>query len=76
MNENVPVEAANAAAKVDYPVVKTAVQGNCTTWQIAVANSFMTDVMINKILALAGNGGKVTSCTTGVVNADAKADDF
>ncbi|MBE6358088.1 MAG: hypothetical protein E7057_02440 [Lentisphaerae bacterium] len=76
MNEKFPVDAVQFAAKVDYPVVKTAVADGTAVWQIAATASFMTDAMINKLLALAGKGGKVTGYNVETFNADAKADDF
>ena len=73
MNEKVfPVDAAQLAAKVDYPVVKTACADGKAIWQIAAPAVFMDDAMINKIAALAGSD-KVDVATC---NADAKADDF
>ena len=76
MNTNFPVEAAKLAAKVDYPVVNAVKADGIATWQIAAPSAFMADAMIEKMLALAGNGGKVISSETTVFNSDAKADDF
>ncbi|MBQ4329706.1 MAG: hypothetical protein IJC27_08250 [Lentisphaeria bacterium] len=76
MNTNFPVEAAKLAAKVDYPVVNAVSANGIATWQIAAPSAFMADAMIEKILALTGNGGKIKSSETTLFNTDAKADDF
>jgi len=72
-----PVEVAQMAAKVDYPVVKTAGTAEKTVWQIASGSVFMNDAVIAKLLALANSGGgKVTSYSSNIVNADVPAEDF
>ena len=67
-----PVDAVKLAAKVDYPVVETAVENGKSVWQIAAPAVFMNDAMISKITAAAG------SCNAEVAtfNSDAAADDF
>ena len=76
MNTIYSEEAAKLAAKVDYPVVKVVSAGSVANWEIAAPSVFMADAMIEKLLALAGNGGKIISSSTIDFNGDAKADDF
>ncbi|MBQ9786640.1 MAG: hypothetical protein IJW33_00530 [Lentisphaeria bacterium] len=76
MNTNFSEDAARLAAKVDYPVVKAVSANGIASWQIAATSSFMADEMIEKMLALAGNGGKIISSSVEKFNEGAKTDDF
>ena len=70
-------EAAQFAAKVDYPVVETYVADGNAVWNIAVTSSFMTDEMVQAMLNLTTmNGGRVQEYATCEINENAAVDDF
>ena len=78
MNAKVfPVDAAKLAAKVDYPVVKVAVENGTAYWHIAVASVQQnSDIMLKVTELVKKDGGNLLEIKSDVINADAKADDF
>ena len=78
MNANVfPAEAALLAAKVDYPVVNTAVENGTAYWHIAIASVQKNDAVLAKVAELVKkDGGNLIKIDSDVINAGAKADDF
>ncbi|MBR2625611.1 MAG: hypothetical protein IKD23_04335 [Lentisphaeria bacterium] len=76
MNTIFSEEAAKLAAKVDYPVVNVTNANGVAAWEIAAPSIFMNDAMIEKLLALAGDNGKVISSNVAEINSGAAADDF